>query len=167
MAGRAGRVTVRGGTLAVEIKYPRAWCGVRGAVGEEPVTEAGGAVDGALGGAADPHLHRFGRDGRHDRLVQSIGTVGGHGLAGEETADDVQTGLEAGRAPGVVDAHPGELLLAPTDGAREDEPTGCERRQRADLLGDQYRVQRGGRYNAPNGRSPHSASSRPRSGEFW
>jgi hypothetical protein len=48
-----------------------------------PWTHALGSkpVDGALSGAADPHFHRFGRDGRHDRLAHSIGAIGGHGLA--------------------------------------------------------------------------------------
>ena len=57
---------------AVEIEHVLRLARGQGGVGEEPVTEAGGAVDGALGGTADPHLHRFGRDGRHDRLVHSI-----------------------------------------------------------------------------------------------
>lgn len=141
----------------------RAWRGVRGASGDEPVAQAAAWV----GGAADPHRHWVGRDGRHDRLVHSIGAVGGHGLAGEEAADDVQAGLEAGRAPGVVRAHPGELLLVAADGAREDEPTGCERRQRAHLLGDQYRVPEGQEVQrALRPVAPFRQQS-PEEGEFW
>ena len=111
------------------------------AFGEPTVAETGGAVDRDLGAAADPHLEWLGGDRRDARVADpDVAVPARHSFAGEQTAHDVEALLEPRRCARSSVAHPAELLGPATDRGLQDEAAVGDRRQRAELLGEQHRV---------------------------
>ena len=84
-----------------------------------------------VGGAPDPDLERLRRDRGDPRAV--------HLLAGEEPAHRVETRFEARRPPAQRHAHGRELVGPAADRGLHDEAAAGDRRQGADLLGEQHR----------------------------
>src|SRR5205823_6402450 len=76
---------------------------------EPGIAEARGAVDGGLGGRADPHVDRLGRARRDARTVELVAAVAAHRLPRKQATDRAERLLE-GRGP-VFDAGPHRVEL--------------------------------------------------------
>ena len=143
-----------GAALAIEIGLrPRLLVGEAGA--RDPAfRQSCRPIDRWRCAGADPDVDGLSRTQREARFGDPEPPGGAHGLAGQQTPDDVESFLESRWPRPEVGAHRGEPVLAPAESALHDERAPSDGGERTDLLGHQHRVPQRQQEQAPGRRLP-------------